>query len=324
MKCVVCKNNIKPDLILKGKEGIGDILRCPDCYLTFSYPQPDHQTISEYYNGFYSQLTNSFDEQKLNWAKLSTRKYCRELNLEGKTYEKIKVLDLGGGLGYYSKAFSDLGFDVTLVEVDQNSADFAKRVLGIKHIFQCDFESFFVKHTDLKYDIIIFRHVIEHVRDPDYMIKNISNLLVTNGSLVIETDNNAGIELLTRPKVSKYYLNLYRKNYDNISKRKLLIKRPFAVDPPRHLFGFRMNNLSDLLKEHDLVSVKKVHYRLGHPSYWPNLPLPSMRKTINNILKGKLKLVLVDFTEYAIFPLRVTLQIFGLSSGICIYAKKVR
>ncbi len=322
MICKVCQKEINPRLLLKNKGDFGDIYRCPKCEITFVSPQPSEEVLNEYYNGMYSDLTVSFDKKKMKWAQHSIRGYLKVLKkLNVKPKAEITFLDLGGGLGYYTKAAAENNLHSILVEKDPVSVQFAKQHLKLENIIEKDLTEFF-NSNDEQYDIVFFRHVIEHVKDPTSIIHGISNLLKTNGILIIETDNNAGIEILIKEGVRKFYLDLYKKSFKNVSYIKLLTKRPFAVDPPRHLFGFRMRNLSMLLKSQNISPKEKIHYRLGHPIYWPNIPSTNPKQVIKSFLKLNLRAGFRLTISYLNLLFRKSLQLVGLSSGICIYAQK--
>jgi len=267
----------------------------------------------------YSELATKYNEQKMMWAKKSIEGYhssLKELGINTNT-----LLDLGGGLGYYSKAFEEAGYLVTLVEQDPVSVKFAREVLKIKNLIEKSSEQFF-KDNHRKYDIVFLRHVIEHSTNPNTLLKNVEKCLSERGILIIETDNNAGIELLFRPGTAKFYTDLYRSSFLPSSFLSLMKRRPFAVDPPRHLYGFRIANLSILLRRNSLVPIEVKCYRLGHPIYWPNLPLPTLTQILSNVRHFKLKHLVVNLLDFAFFPLRLLLQHAGMASGICIYARK--
>ena len=322
MKCYICKEKIEPIVVLENFKNGCHIKRCPLCDITFVHPQPDLKIIKNYYNGMYSDLTTEFSEQKMKWAKKSVKGYSSILKKHG-INKKCKVLDVGGGLGYYSKAFFEEGYDVTLVEHDPVSVNFAQDVLNVPRIKKVSMETFFNENKE-KFNVVFLRHVIEHSIDPAQLIEQINNYVLPGGLLIIETDNNAGIEILFSPGAALFYLRLYKSSFKKVSFLKLLTKRPFAVDPPRHLFGFRMSNLSMLLENNFLHPVEKIHYRLGHPIFWPNLPLPLISTFINDIKHLKLKSIIVDVISVVLFPFRLCLEKIGLTSGICIFAKKER
>lgn len=322
MNCHICKSNTRPKLILENRNSLNSIYRCSNCKITFVDPQPSITELNKYYNGMYKELTVSFDKEKMEMALYSMKGYLKQIDWNKKNVNKKTFLDLGGGLGYYSKAAAEFGMKSILVEKDPVSINFAKNQLGINNIIEKDLKDFFCNNIK-KYDLVFFRHVIEHVTEPFEVINNISNILNENGILIIETDNNAGIEILFKKGVRKFYINLYKKNFKEVNFLKLMIKRPFALDPPRHLFGFRMENLSFLLETNSLKPFVKKHYRLGHPIYWPNIYSPSFKAFFKYFLKLKFKKSINELIGLFNLCFRILLQLLGFSSGLCIYAKKI-
>jgi SAM-dependent methyltransferase len=228
---------------------------------------------------------------------------------------------LGGGLGYYSKAFEEAGFSVVLVEQDPVLAKFAREVLEVENLEEKSNEEFF-RNNQKKFDIVFLRHVIEHSTSPGTLLNEVKNCLTDGGILIIETDNNEGIELLFRPRTARFYLNLYRSSFLPCSYFSLMKKRPFAVDPPRHLYGFRISNLSEMLRKNSLVPIETKCYRLGHPIYWPNIPLPTWGDIFSDIRHLDIKQFTINLIDISLHPFRIFLESAGLSSGICIYAIK--
>ncbi len=172
------------------------------------------------------------------------------------------------------------------------------------------------------FDIVFLRHVIEHYADPNALLRSVDSMLKENGVLIIETDNNAGVELLLRPRTARFYLDLYKTHYDNVSYLSLARHRPFAVDPPRHLFAYRLSNLSQLLKKKDIIPFVSKSYRLGHPVYWPNMPPTRLRDLVSAISRGSIRNLVTGMVDLFSFPLRLVLERMGLGAGICIYAVK--
>jgi SAM-dependent methyltransferase len=318
--CPVCEQQVEPQVVLQNRSERTFILRCPSCQLSYASPQPDEATISAYYNGMYSDLAVEYSEQKMQWARDSVRGYLKTLKQHGLTDLKT-VVDLGGGLGYYAKAFEEAGLATTLVEPDPVSAAFAREKLGLMSIAEVSIETFERTSTQT-FDIVFLRHVIEHYADPNALMRSVDSVLKENGVLIIETDNNAGVELLLRPRTARFYLDLYQTHYDNVSYLSLARHRPFAVDPPRHLFAYRLSNLSHLLRKKGIIPLVQRSYRLGHPIYWPNMPPTRFSDLISAIARGSIRNLVIGTVDLFAFPIRVILERMGLGAGICIYAVK--
>jgi len=319
MKCNICNSDIIPKVLFKNKSANKpDIVRCPACKLTFIHPQPNEKIISDYYYGMYASLA-TYDETIMQNANNSISHYKRNINAINS--KSNSFLDLGCGLGYYSLAAQNTGYQVTSVEQDKISVEFAKNTLNLNNIIESSIDDF-IYSVKSKFDVIFLRHVIEHVTNPQKLVNGIYEILNTNGVLIIETDNNNGVELLFRPHSYLFYQNIYKKQYKKVNFFTLLTKRPFAIDCPRHLFAFNMINLSQLLKNNNFSIKKKVHYHTGHSVYWSNLKLPEIQKLFKAIKEFKVKTILNILIEYITFPFRIVLKFMGMSAGICIYAQK--
>lgn len=316
MKCEACHENIDPIIVAQHKLEDMSIVRCPDCDLIFIKPLPDKNAITEYYNGMYMDLSQSFSEQKYSWAKSSMYEYLKEVKKINNNCSTF--LDLGGGLGYYSRAASELGLTVTLVEPDPVSAAFASKHHNRVSVAQCTIQNFIEKHHSHRFDIVFFRHAIEHLEEPSSMVKIISELLSENGVLIIETPNNKSIEFLLRPSSYIFFKRVYGKFIGLDSWLQLFRSHPYAIDPPRHLHCFNVDNLTRLLNSYNLQVEKSITYRMGHPIYWPNILLPKL----NDFFTFKVKKIAASVIELFSLPVRVGLQAFGYGSGICMYAQK--
>lgn len=66
----------------------------------------------------------------------------------------------------------------------------------------------------------------------------------------------------------------------------------------------------------------KIHYRLRHNVYWPNIESPKIKDILKDFLKFRIVNGLQRTIEYMNLLFRIVLQFFGLSSGLCIYARK--
>lgn len=323
MGCVSCKSQSVPRIVLHSKniKRNGDIVRCPECKLTFIHPMPADEVIAEYYEGLYEELAAEFDPQKMKWANRSIRGYIEQLDHLGQ-WPKKSFLDLGGGLGYYSKAAHDKGLDVTLVDLDPISIAFARNKLGLRNVHLKAVDAFALLNDGVKYDLIFMRHVIEHYKKPDETLATVYSLLSDDGAIIIETDNNEGIEIFFKPAPLLFYYKLYNEYYQGQSLFSLIRKRPLALDPPRHLYGFRIENLHRLMIRKGFRPIKSFTYGLGDRIYWPNLPHSTISDIGIDIGRMDFKRAMGNILDYCLIPFRKLLNKMGMSSGICIYATK--
>ena len=101
---------------------------------------------------------------------------------------KSLVLDIGCGTGVLGEELKKQGCKVDGVEYSEESADIAKT--KIDEVFICNIETELPK-TNKKYDVIIFADVLEHLRNPEEVLKNFLSLLKKEGSVIISFPNIA-------------------------------------------------------------------------------------------------------------------------------------
>ncbi len=95
-----------------------------------------------------------------------------------------KVLDLGCGEGNISQRLKSMGFDVTAADADRSRFRHGDSV----PFYPCDLEKA-LPFPDGQYDYVLFAEVIEHLRNPFFVVREISRVLKEGGVLVISTPN---------------------------------------------------------------------------------------------------------------------------------------
>jgi len=315
MNCIICKQITKHKVIwtLNDKKVI---IQCRFCKHKSVFPRPIHDEIIAINEGMYKDHTFQVDGKKVKWAKDSIDVYTRYFKKYLLIKNNNKLLDVGGGLGYYSKAFQDSGFDVTTIEMDLVSSEFAEKKLGVNNLFRGTFEEFERQNPNASFNIIFCRHLIEHLDDPEFLIKSCKKMLKPDGLLILETDNNKSIELLMNIGVCEFYLNLYKKKLKDYDFFKLLYNPIFAIDPPRHIHAFNKNNLRKILKYNNLIIKKTFTYSLGS-KLWPNIPNTKFKDLFFKGLKPRKE----DLYNVFFNPVRILLSKFGLGAGLLVIAQ---
>lgn len=92
---------------------------------------------------------------------------------------KIRILDVGGGNGFVSKGFQDLGYDITLLEPGEGA--FNARSRGIRQIYKCTMDEL---PKDLLYDAIGFFDVLEHLQNPTLTLHQALRALKPGGLIL--------------------------------------------------------------------------------------------------------------------------------------------
>jgi 2-polyprenyl-3-methyl-5-hydroxy-6-metoxy-1,4-benzoquinol methylase len=117
---------------------------------------------------------------------------CQEFEFEWirtEIQEFDKILDLGYGDGLFLK-FLKNHKDLTIIEGSKKLCDKAleqSRLLNSSAEVICTyFEEY---EPDKKYDVIIASHVLEHVEDPEILLRKAKNWLTPEGKLIVVVPN---------------------------------------------------------------------------------------------------------------------------------------
>lgn len=116
------------------------------------------------------------------------RKYLKE---NRPTSTHIDILEIGVGSGYFAKFFLEqyqtsnyigLEYDPRLIDVTKKKVPYANLVQGNAEEFA----------LDQKFDIVVSFQVLEHLYNPERMIKSIYHHLKPGGLLFVTTPNLSG------------------------------------------------------------------------------------------------------------------------------------
>ncbi len=103
------------------------------------------------------------------------------------------VLDIGAGSGNRALILARAGYRVTAVEPDATEAAHARRQLnGHGTVHQCVIEDLPAADTD--YDGAVLSHVLEHLADPEAVLRMTRDRLRVGGTLVVFVPNAASAE----------------------------------------------------------------------------------------------------------------------------------
>jgi 2-polyprenyl-3-methyl-5-hydroxy-6-metoxy-1,4-benzoquinol methylase len=103
--------------------------------------------------------------------------------------KKSTVLELGSATGQMTAILSKKAKKVTAVDGSAKFIKIAKlRVKNKKNVgfFKSYFEDFKI---EIKYDCLVMHHILEHIKDPVYLLSKIQEFLNDNGILAISVPN---------------------------------------------------------------------------------------------------------------------------------------
>ncbi|MCM8800340.1 MAG: class I SAM-dependent methyltransferase, partial [Candidatus Omnitrophica bacterium] len=247
-----------------------------------------------------ARLVNNIESNYKYWI---IKKECYKVVkiFKIKQPKNYKLLDIGCGKGERLKFFKDLGFSVLGLEVS-DTVDYAREHFNLeiikKDIYQADFE-------DNSFDIVTLFNVLEHIHNPNKLLKEIYRILKDNGFLVIQIPNTDSLQF------------------------KIFKKRWITFDIPRDLFYFNIKQLKYLL-ERQRFNLIKISFNdsFFHPSicmaslftnFDPQLIWLDERK---NKKDNFLKRLFWPLGVCIILPLLILEVIFKKSGMVTLYIKK--
>lgn len=162
------------------------IVSCNRCYHAFQPIEPDKEIMDMIYSECYnypSPMLSGFAQERenifLQFFLDNVEKICKEKGLK-------EILEIACYDGYILNELSKRGYNVCGCDPSKG-ADIAKS-FGI-NVYQQYFEgSYFIKKNKF-FDIILFRHFIEHVRDPVCLLSDVEQVLSEDGLVIFETPN---------------------------------------------------------------------------------------------------------------------------------------
>ncbi len=103
--------------------------------------------------------------------------------------EKKTILEIGSSSGYMTRAFLDNGCIVDVVECDQKAV--AKLPKQVRRTLNVSIENDEIFTTFRKFDFIIMADVLEHLVNPEQVLKRLCEISSVNTKLLISLPNIA-------------------------------------------------------------------------------------------------------------------------------------
>ena len=199
LNCINCNSVKFKKLYSNDRHGINQqTVLCVNCGLVYSNPRMSEETLKYFYSSnLYREIyeTSSDFEHNFNKRKTEINKMNQTPNLNfTKYYPKLffdfinslnidykNVCEIGAGFGDYLMYFKNIGKDVCGIEPSKVLVNIAKNN-------NLEIKQGFLKDLNSNYDLIVLRHVFEHLYDPSKDLKKIRSH--TNKYLFLEVPGN--------------------------------------------------------------------------------------------------------------------------------------
>ena len=207
------------------------LVQCRNCSLVYLNPRIDQAIIL---NGYKNAVDPTFTEQNVQRIKTFKRSLSYilsryEINVDLQT----RVLDIGCAGGAFPKAASDLGFSVTGVEPSSWLAEYGKKTYNLDIRTGLLSEQEFAKAS---FDIITLWDVIEHLTDPDEVIRQVNHLLKDKGVLIVNYPNYASLMRWLLGMKWPFFLNVHLLYFTPTTIKHFLEERGLIVEESRSFY----------------------------------------------------------------------------------------
>lgn len=209
------------------------ILRCPSCsLLTLDF----HEDYNSFIHSYYQKGYFTGDKKIRAYANYAQDKPNISKNAKNilQKIKKIKssgnILDVGCAMGFFMEVAEQQGFKVYGIEVSTYAAAFSQKLFK-NRVFLGAVEDFPQKRSavfefkNTTFDVIILSDLIEHVKDPVSVLKDLKKVLKKDGVIVLQTGDT-----------DSFWARLMGKNWHFYA-------------PPQHLYFFSKNTLTKVLEK---------------------------------------------------------------------------
>jgi 2-polyprenyl-3-methyl-5-hydroxy-6-metoxy-1,4-benzoquinol methylase len=262
--CPICNSsNIQQQLTAKDytvSQNNFAVWHCNDCTARFTQDVPAQDAIGAYYASenyiSHSDTKKGIINSLYHLVRKRTLGAKRRLVINETGTAKGSILDIGCGTGAFLQTMQQADWTITGLEPDDVARTKAAELYNIQpqepgKLFELPAASF---------NAITMWHVLEHVHELHAYIKQITNLLTTNGKLFIAVPNYTSKDAA-----------IYKEHWA-------------AYDVPRHLYHFSPQSMEALLSQHGL---KVIAFKpMWFDSFYVSMLSEQYKNGKGNIIKA--------------------------------------
>jgi SAM-dependent methyltransferase len=259
VKCIYCDASLQraSSIEITNSHGLFNLLNCPNCGLVFTNPRPSEHILPTFYESRDTPdfgLISRFSSFPRALAIKRTLKKVQKMSDLLSKDSKSKILDYGAGDGFTSLCAARYFQNSKIYATDFHSNP-PVATLGLPNLEYIPQEVFKKNHKSEKFDLIICKHVLEHVLDPKLLLVELTNLLSDGGILFVEV-----------PSTNSIWAKIFKQNY-------------FPYYVPRHITHFDIlstriltdNHNCQIYKSHTPIFPGSIALSLGREEFAENL-----------------------------------------------------
>lgn len=239
------------------------IYECKDCGLLYTMPRPDKDKIGDYYKSeeYYSHQENKQGFIPKLYEKVKTINLRNKYRMATEGLQIGKALDIGCGVGDFLHQMERNGWECIGVEPSKDAKNIAKKRVKGEILAIEDLENI----ADETFDLITMWHVLEHVDDLKWQLRQLERLVKSKGRVVIALPNYKSYD-------GQFYKAFWA-----------------AYDVPRHLNHFNKETLIKIFNSNNLVlrKTEKLVWDAYYISFmsekYQNHSLPLIRGAIQGL-----------------------------------------
>lgn len=251
------------------------VMKCTNCNLIYSHPQPVPHDISDHYGlapeEYWTEERFEWDE---NYFSPQIQKTKELLGFR----EGMKALDCGVGLGKGMRALENAGFETYGFEASLPfyKSAISKMKINPERLKLGMLEE--MEYEEASFDFINFGAVLEHFYHPSDCIKRVMKWLKPGGLLHIEVPSSKHLIA----KIINAYYKLRGTNY---------VTHLSPMHSPFHLYEFDIKSFIENSKLENQYSIAYYKYDVGSIYHGPRL-VQSMLKKYMEATKTGMQLVI--------------------------------